>query len=289
MNTATYCGYVAIMGRANVGKSTLLNALLQRKISITSRKPQTTRFNILGIKTTGAHQFIYVDTPGLQPQEKRQLNQYLTKEALRMVNDVDVIVFVVEGLLWKKEDELVLEKLRAASCPVVLVINKVDKIAAKAALLPHIQNLSAKFSFAAIVPLSAAKGWQLSELEKVITPHLPESVWLFPPEQTTDRDQRFFIAEIIREKLTRLLGKELPYSLMVEVERMVEKKNILVINAVIFVETANQKIIVIGAKGEKLKQIGTLARKDLEKELTRKVFLELWVKVKSDWIKKIIL
>lgn len=284
MNTPqTHAGYVAILGRPNVGKSTLLNQMLGKKISITSRKPQTTRHKILGIKTTGNFQAMYVDTPGLHNKNEKMLNRYMNKAALSMLSDVDVIVFMVAGTVWREEDEMVLQILHQAKCPIILAINKVDLVAQKERLLECIKNISQKLKFTAVVPLSAQNGTNVLMLEEAVQKLFPESPFFFPPEQSTDRDNSFLVAEIVREKLTRFLGQELPYAISVMVDQMEVKKNIMHISAIIYVERDGQKAIIIGKNGEVLKKVGTLARKDMEELFAQKVFLQLWVKVKSGW------
>ena len=277
------CGYVALVGRPNVGKSTLLNHLRGQKISITSKRPQTTRHRILGIKTIDTAQFIYVDTPGLHQYEGRAMNRHMNREALRALQQVDVVVFMVEGLRWTGDDELVLKELASVSCPVLLAVNKVDLITDKQSLLPGLQALSGKRDFEQIVPLSATTGRNVAELESVIESLLPESVPFFPEDQITDRSERFLVAERVREKLFRKLGKELPYGITVEIERFRREQNIVHIHALIWVERASQKSIVIGRQGRVLKEVGREARVELEPLLDSKVNLKLWVKVKEGW------
>ncbi len=277
------CGLVALIGRPNVGKSTLLNHLLGQKLSITSRKPQTTRHQILGIKTTDQAQFVFVDTPGLHKPRKRALNRYLNRAASSVLPSVHAILFVVEALRWTEEDALVLEHVKRAGVPTILVVNKVDRIEDKAALLPYLAEVAQKHDFTAVVPVSALRHDNLDDLEAELLKLLPESEPMFPEDQITDRSVRFLAAEIIREKLMRSLGQELPYDLTVEVERFEEEGNLVRIGALIWVDRPNQKAIVIGKGGERLKQIGQQARKDIEAMLEHKVFLELWVKVKSGW------
>ncbi len=279
----TRCGYVAIIGRPNVGKSTLLNHILGQKLSITSRKPQTTRHRLLGINTQGDTQTIYVDTPGLHRGEKQALNRIMNRAASRAIYDVDVVVFIVDGLKWLDDDEWILRKLQHATCPVILAVNKMDKIPDKKQILPQLEQLEAKMKFATIVPISAIKGDNVEVLEQEITKRLPENPHYFPDDQISDRSERFLAAEIVREKLTRNLGQELPYSLTVDIEKFKLEKGILHIYAVIFVERDGQKAIVIGDKGEGLKRIGQQARYDMEKLFDSKVFLKLWVKVKKGW------
>lgn len=282
-DAAFRCGYVAIIGRPNMGKSTLLNHILGLKLSITSRKPQTTRHQILGVKTVENGQFIFVDTPGIHNGGQRAINRYMNRAASSVIHDVDVILFLVQALKWTEEDELVLKKLENVEAPVVLIVNKVDKIDNKNQLLPFLSEISSKFEFNNVIPVSAIRGDNLPELEKHILGLLPENPAFFQNDEYTDRSTRFLAAEIIREKLVRELGNELPYQTTVEIERYKDEEKITRINALILVETKGQKVIVIGDKGAKLKSIGTKARLDIEKLIDRKVFLQLWVKVKSGW------
>lgn len=279
----THCGYVAIVGRPNVGKSTLLNHLLGQKISITSRKPQTTRHRVLGIKTEGPIQAVFVDTPGIHREEPKAINRYMNKAATSAVSDVDVILFVIEALRWNDDDEHVLSKLKHAQAPVILVINKVDKIDDKAALLPFLNAMAERFNFAAMVPLCALRDKTFAGLEQEIEQRLPVGEHLFAEDQVTDRSMRFMAAELVREKIMRQLGQEVPYSMTVEIEKFSQEGHVWHIHALILVERAGQKAIVIGDHGKRLKQIGTDARKDIEKMLEAKVMLHLWVKVKSGW------
>lgn len=283
MTEAFRCGYVALIGRPNVGKSTLLNHLIGQKISITARKPQTTRHRVLGIKTLPETQFVYVDTPGMHRGEGRALHRYLNRAARSILPDMHVIVFVVEALKWVDEDSLALESLATITCPVILAINKIDRVPDKANLLPYLQEVSKKYSFAAIVPISALKSKQLDELEKAIRQYLPESSPYFPDDTLTDKSSRFIATEFIREKLVRNLAAELPYATSVEIEKFDESEKLLRINAVIYVERDNQKSIVIGKGGAMLKRIGQQAREDLERFFDKKVYLETFVKVKSGW------
>ncbi|NBI12894.1 GTPase Era [[Haemophilus] felis] len=284
LNQTTYCGFIAIVGRPNVGKSTLLNKILGQKISITSRKAQTTRHRIVGIHTEGAYQAVYVDTPGLHIEEKRAINRLMNRAASSAIGDVDLIIFVVDGTHWNDDDEMVLNKLRAAKSPVVLAINKVDNIKNKEDLLPFITEISAKFEFAQIVPISAEKRKNVDELEKIVRGSLREGLHHFPEEYVSDRSQRFMASEIIREKLMRFTGDELPYSVTVEIEQFkLNERGTYEINGLILVEREGQKKMVIGNKGQKIKQIGIEARSDMERLFDNKVHLELWVKVKSGW------
>jgi len=277
------CGYVAIIGRPNMGKSTLLNHMLGMKLSITSRKPQTTRHQIMGVKTVENGQFIFVDTPGIHSGGNKAINRYMNRAASSVIHDVDVVLFIVQSLKWTDEDELVLNKLKDIEVPVVLLVNKVDQVAEKDKLLPYLQKISEKYDFKNVLPISAMKGDNLPQLEKYLLELLPQGPAVFEEDQLTDRSTRFLVAEIIREKLVRELGNELPYQTTVEIERYKDEEKITRIHALILVETKGQKVIVIGDKGAKLKSIGTNARKDIEALIDRKVFLQLWVKVKSGW------
>ena len=277
-------GYVAIIGRPNVGKSTLINRVLGQKLCITSRRPQTTRHRILGIKTDDDSQLIYVDTPGLHIDDKKAMNRYMNRAAAASIDDVDVILFVVDGMNWTDEDEKVLERLKvSAKAPVILVINKMDKLADKEVMLPHIQKLSAQFDYANVFPISARKGMNLDELEKQIKQLVPEGDLIFPEDQITDRSSRFLAAELVREQLFRHLGQELPYSITVEIEQFDDEKDLYRIGAVIYVERDGQKAIVIGKKGDLLKSVGKDARSEMESLFGHKVFLRLWVKVREGW------
>jgi GTP-binding protein Era len=277
------CGYVALIGRPNVGKSTLLNRILGQKISITSRRPQTTRHRVLGIKTEDSVQAIYVDTPGIHAFNGRAMNRHMNRAASRALQDVDVVVFLVEGVRWMADDELVLEKLQDLECPVILAVNKVDLLDSKELLLPGLQALSEKRAFHQIIPISARKGDNIPALESCITSLLPLAPPMFPEDQVTDRSVRFLSAELVREKLFRMLGKELPYGLTVEIEQFRSESNITHIHALIWVERKSQKFIVIGKQGRVLKEAGQQARRDIEELVGKQVNLKLWVKVKEGW------
>ncbi|MDD1618533.1 MAG: GTP-binding protein Era [Methylococcaceae bacterium NSP1-1] len=277
------CGFVALIGRPNVGKSTLMNHLLKQKISITSRKPQTTRHRILGINTTEAGQAIYMDTPGMHSSEKRALNRYLNRTAETTLLGVDVIVWLIDGLSWHEYDEVIFKKLEQAGLPVILAVNKVDKVKDKDAILTFFAEARHRFPFEHLIPISALKRTNLDQLESLIMTLLPTSDLIYPEDQITDRPERFLAAEIIREKLTRRLGDELPYALTVEIERYEELPGITKIYAIIWIERLTQKNIVIGKEGEMLKKVGTDARFDIEKLIGQKVYLQLWVKVKKNW------
>ena len=277
------CGFVAIIGRPNVGKSTLMNHLLKQKISITSRKPQTTRHRILGISTTDEGQAIYLDTPGMHNDEKRALNRYLNRTADSTLLGVDVVVWLIDGPEFQEYDDIIFKKLEQAGLPVILAVNKVDRLKDKNAMLAFFAEAIKRYPFAHLVPISALKDTNLAQLESLVMSLLPEQDLIYPEDQVTDRPERFLAAEIVREKLTRRLGAELPYELTVEIERYEEQLNITKIYALIWVSRLSQKNIVIGKDGEMLKQIGTDARKDIEKLLDQKVYLQLWVKVKRGW------
>jgi len=275
-------GYIAIIGRPNVGKSTLLNKLLQQKISITSKKAQTTRFRINGILTDEQTQFVFVDTPGFQTQYTNRLNTAMNRVVTQSMQDVDVILFVIEAMHFDQRDLSAL-KILPKNIPVILVINKIDKLADKNQLLPFLSNMAKAFEFAAIIPVSAIHKMQLPELLTTIRTYLPVNQPLFDKDEITDRSQRFIAGEFIREKLFRLVGDEIPYSTSVMVDQFNLEGDLHKIYATILVEKPNQKAIIIGKKGEKLKQIASQARKDMELLLGGKVYLEVWVKVKSGW------
>lgn len=276
-------GYVAFIGSPNVGKSTLLNQLLGKKVSITSRKPQTTRQRVLGIKNTDTAQVVYVDTPGLHQDMPRAMNRLMNRVARASLHDVDVLVFLVDARGWTEKDDWVLTQLASAGVPVILAINKIDRLESPSALLPYIEAVSQKFSFQAIVPICAKTGDQVDQLEAAIQACLHEGPALFPPEQFTDRSDRFIAAELIREKILRFLGQELPYATTVTIELLENQPTIVKLSAIIWVEKAGQKAIVIGKGGEQLKKIGQAARKALEAHFGKKVFLQTWVKIKSNW------
>ncbi len=280
-----HCGFVAIVGRPNVGKSTLLNQLLGQKVSITSRKAQTTRHRIVGIDTQGDDQIIYIDTPGLHIEEKRAINRLMNRAASSSIGDVELVIFVVEGTHWNEDDEMVAGKLKDCKAPILLLINKIDNVTDKTQLLPHIQEVSQKINFLDVVPISAEKGEGIDIIKDIVKKHLPVGQHHFPEDYITDRSQRFMASEIIREKLMRFLGDELPYSVTVEIEQfnVDERSGMYRINGLILVERDGQKKMVIGNKGEKIKKIGIEARKDMQLFFDNKVHLELWVKVKAGW------
>ena len=278
-----HSGFVAIVGRPNVGKSTLLNCFIGQKLAITSHKPQTTRHSILGVKSREDGQLVYVDTPGIHRRGNQPMNRYLNRTASAVLADVDVLLFVVQAGVFNREDKLVLNKIIDTKRPVIMAINKIDLLEDKAELLPFIEEVSAMHEFVEILPVSAKQGKQVENLENKILSLLPEQENLFPEDQLTDRSERFFAAELIREQITRNYHMELPYATTVEIEQFKEEDKLYRIAAVIYVERAGQKNILIGKKGEALKQVGTQARKAMENFYQKKVFLQLWVKVKNSW------
>ncbi len=278
------CGFAALIGRPNVGKSTLLNALIGHKVSIVSHKPQTTRHRVLGLVNLPQAQIAFVDTPGLHRQEGRALNRAMNRAASAAALDADVIVFVVEALRFGAEDELALQRASEAGKPIVAVVNKVDLVQPRERLLPYLADLARRHDFVEVVPVSARSERDVRQLAAIIATHLPESPPLFPADQLTDRSDNFRIAEIIREKLTLELNEELPYGIAVEVEGTgQEDDGQLVVSAVIWVDRPGQKPIVIGAGGERLKRVGSAARRELNELLGRRLHLKLWVKVREDW------
>ncbi|HET8552031.1 MAG TPA: GTPase Era [Gammaproteobacteria bacterium] len=276
-------GFVALIGRPNVGKSTLLNRFVEQKISIVSRKPQTTRQRVLGIKTTSNAQLVFIDTPGLHGGQRKEINRQMNRAAAGAALDADLVLWVVEAPRWQDGDDFVLQRLADSPHPVGIVVNKIDRVKPRDRLLPYLQEIAAKRDFAFVTPVSASSGENIERLEQVVTAHLPVSPPLFPADQVTDLPQRLWAAEIIREKLLEVLREELPHAVAVEVESWQEEGKLLKVSAVIWVERDSQKAIVIGRKGSVLKSAGQAARLDLERELDQKVFLELWVKVKSGW------
>lgn len=278
-----HCGYIAIIGRPNVGKSTLLNHILQTKLSITSRKPQTTQQQILGIKTQANTQAIYVDTPGLHQVMHKPINRYMNRVASHALIDVNVIIWVVDITRWTEDDDWVLEKLKHLTTPILIALNKTDRTKDKSIVLQALKQLHEKLPNAVVIPISAKQGQQVAKLEEIAASYLPEQEFFFPPEQHTDRNQRFLVAELIREKIIRCTGEELPYAIAIEIEQFEKVGQVQHISAVIWVEKPGQKKILIGTGGEQLKTIGQQARLDCQKLLNSKVFLRLWVKVKRGW------
>lgn len=282
----TRCGFIAIVGRPNVGKSTLMNRILGQKISITSRRPQTTRHQVMGVKTEGYVQTIYVDTPGIHLMKKdrnRAINQFMNQTATQALRDVDAVVFIVDRSRWTEEDQIVLDRLASVKVPVILAVNKIDWVKEKESLLPELQALASKRDFAAILPISAKQGTGVAALEEEVARHLPHNPHFFPEDQITDRSQRFLAAELVREKVMRQLGDELPYRLTVEIERFSEQGPVIHIDALLHVERDGQKKILIGEQGSRLKSIGRDARLEMERLFDSKVMLRLWVKVKRGW------
>ena len=288
-------GYVAIVGRPNVGKSTLMNHLLGQKLSITSRKPQTTRHRIHGILSNDEMQAVFVDTPGIHRNEVRAINERMNKAAVSALVDVDLVLFVVDSDQWRDDDLLVLQKLGDTNLTVVLVINKADTLKDKGSVLPLIETFNDSFDFADIVPVSALKNQNLDRLQEVIASHLPIADPIYDTEQITDRSERFLASEIIREKIMRSAGDEVPYDLTVQIDGFKDeaahvdpktgrpRKACTFIDATIYVERSGQKAIVIGDKGQRIKQVGMDARKDMEQLFDKKIMLTLWVKVKRGW------
>jgi GTP-binding protein Era len=283
MATPYRSGLITFIGRPNVGKSTLLNRLVGQKISITSRRPQTTRHRIMGISTRENAQIVYVDTPGLHVGKGKMINRFMNRAATGALQGVDCIAMVITANGWQEADERVLEVVRRQEQPVVLVINKMDLLKRREQLLPLIEQSKERMDFAAIIPVSATTGTNIGELEQALVAQLPQQAPLFPEDQLTDRSERFMAAEFIREQIFRSLGQEVPYSVAVEIERFETEKRVLHINALIWVEKAGQKAILIGKGGDRLKQIGTAARKEMERFFQRKVNLALWVKVREGW------
>ena len=276
-------GFVTVVGRPNVGKSTLVNRLLGQKVAAVSPRPQTTRRRQLGILTTAQAQVIFMDTPGLHKHNDKALNRYMNRSASTALKDVDVVVFVVDRTRWTDEDQMVLEKVQHVQCPILLAVNKADRLEDKSELLPHLEWLASQLPQAEVVPISALHGQNLDTLERLVAEHLPESEHFYPEDQITDRSSRFLAAELIREKIMRQLGAELPYQITVEIEEFKQEGRVLHIHGLILVERDGQKKIIIGDKGERIKRIGQDARKDMETMFDSKVMLNLWVKVKGGW------
>ncbi|WP_456449217.1 GTPase Era [Thiolapillus sp.] len=276
-------GHVALVGRPNVGKSTLLNRLLGQKLAITSHKPQTTRHSILGINTLDDGQIIYIDTPGMHQRGDKAMNRYLNRTATSVLAGVDLVVMLVDAGNWTEEDEMVLQRVHRSKLPVMLVVNKIDTLKQREDLLPLLASLTQKTGIETVVPVSARSGDNCDHLEKTILQALPEGENFYAEDQITDRPERFFAAELIREQITRRYHKELPYSATVEIEEFDVQPHIYRIGAIIWVERQNQKAILVGKGGQALKETATEARKELEKFFQSKVYLRLWVKVKKSW------
>jgi GTP-binding protein Era len=283
---ANHCGYVALVGRPNVGKSSLLNRLIGQKLAITSHKPQTTRHTILGIHTRTGGQLLYVDTPGIHQRvdsKRRALGHYLNRAAKAMLADVDLIVLLVEALRWTEEDEQVIKALAETQRPVVLAVNKVDRLTDKTQLLPFLQQMASRYAFTEIIPVSATKGINTDKLENLLLGLLPESDNLFGEDELTDRSERFFAAELLREQLTRRYAQEIPYALTVEIEKFEDEGERYRINALVWVERESQRKILLGKQGEAMKQSASEARKAMMEFFDKRVHLEVWVKVKQSW------
>lgn len=277
------CGFVAVVGRPNVGKSTLINSMMGRKVTIVTAKPQTTRHRILAVRTGENEQVIFVDTPGLHRNAGRAMNRLMNRTAVSALADADLVLFVVEATRWTEEDEDVLDRIKTAKIPCIALLNKIDAVHPKQRLLAAIDEMSRRHDFVEIIPVSARKRDNLDVLEASIRPRLPESPPLFPAEMQTDRSPQFYAAEVIREKLTIHLREELPYGLTVQIEQYSEDRDRLTIHAIVWVERDSQKGIVVGKGGQMLKKVGQEARLALAKQLHRSVHLELWVKVKDNW------
>ena len=279
----TRCGYAALIGRPNVGKSTLLNYLLGQKVSITSRKPQTTRHRLIGIKTDENTQVLYVDTPGIHDGQKKAINRYMNQTAVSVLRDVDVVVWMTDRASWNEDDEKARDAMRELGCPLIIAVNKIDLLAGQDVLVKKLTELAENFPDAELVPISATTGENVSVLEGLVSAAMPPGRFLFPDDQITDRSVRFMVAETVREKIMRQLGEELPYAVTVQVDEFKDDGKTIHIDMTAYVERQGQKVILIGKSGQRLKRIGTDARTDIEALLSRKVMLNLWVKVKSGW------
>jgi len=282
-DTEFRCGFVAVVGRPNVGKSTLINSIMGSKVSIVTAKPQTTRHRILAVHTTKSAQILFVDTPGIHRNAGKAMNKLMNRTAISVLMDADLILFVVEASRWTEEDDDVLRRVIKSGKPTMALLNKVDSVHPREALLERLSEMAQRHEFPELIPISAKKGDNLAVLLDAIPPYLPESPALFPEKMRTDRSREFHAAEVIREKLTLMLHQELPYGLTVQIERFEQEKDRIAINAIIWVERDSQKGIVVGKGGSRLKQVGTAARVDLKNQLGQSVHLELWVKVKQNW------
>ena len=278
-----HSGFAALVGRPNVGKSTLLNALVGEKLSIVTPRPQTTRHRILGVVTLPQAQIAFVDTPGLHAKAARALNKAMNRTATAALEDADLVVLVVEALRWTAEDDLALARIVRADRPAIAAVNKIDRVRPRERLLPYLGELGTRHPFLAIVPVSALRADNVADLRDTIAAHLPRGPVLFPQGELTDRSVSFRIAETIREKLTLELNQEVPYGIAVEVERLTEEDGVLTVDAAIWVDREGQKPIVIGARGERLKRVGRAARLALNQMLGRRLHLNLWVKVRANW------
>ena len=277
------CGFVAVVGRPNVGKSTLINSIMGSKVSIVTAKPQTTRHRILAVHTTEEVQVLFIDTPGLHRTSGKAMNRVMNRTAVSALSDADLVLFIIEASRWTEEDDDVLKRIVDSGIPCIALLNKVDTIHPREALFEFLSAMAERHDFAEIIPVSAKKGDNLDALLEKIPEFLPESPALYPEAMRTDRSREFHAAEVIREKLTLMLHQELPYGLSVQIERFAEEDERIAINAIIWVERDSQKGIVVGKGGSRLKQVGTAARVELKAQLGRSVHLELWVKVKENW------
>ena len=277
------CGFVTVAGRPNVGKSTLVNRIVGRKLSITSNRPQTTRHRILGIASSDASQIVFVDTPGIHTGHARALNRYMNRVASRALIGVDLIMMVIEASGWIHDDDHILDRIGAEAVPVILVLNKIDRIKCREGLLPVLDDVARRYDFAATVPVCARTGENMERLQDVVEARVPIGPPVFPRDHFTDRSEAFLVAEIVREKLIRRLGQELPHRLTVEIERFVERERHALLNVLVLVERKQHKAIVIGSNGQRLKEAGSAARRDIARMLGRPVHLEIWVKVREGW------
>ena len=279
-----FCGYISIIGKPNVGKSTIINNFLGKKVSITSRKSQTTRNNILGVKTNGNNQMIFIDTPGMHVKSQKTMNKILNKSAQSIIEDSDIVLFVLQRLTLDKDDELILEKLKGKNLKVICVINKIDQIEDKNKLLPYIEKVSSIYDFLEVLLISAKTNDGVDDLMTIIEDNLPKNSHIYDDNfSLVDKDRKFIFSEFIREKIIRKLGDELPHDTFVQIDMIEDKADITEIHSTIYVNRNSQKQIVIGSGGNVLKKIGQEARKEMEKELNKKVFLKTWVKVKKNW------
>ncbi len=276
-------GYVALIGRPNVGKSTLLNRLLGQKMAITSHKPQTTRHRILAVLTGEQGQIVYIDTPGIHQRGEKAMNRYLNRTAHTTLLDVDLAVFVCQALAWQAEDDKVLNAIRQAGVPAIAAVNKIDTVQPRERLLPFLAQLGQRYDFREIVPISAKDGTQVDDLNRLVLHHLPQGELIFPEDQVTDRPERFFAAEILREQIIRRYHRELPYAVTVEIERFEEEPGRYVIGAVIWVEREGQRAILLGHEGKAMKEAASAARRNMVEFFDTRVHLDVWIKVKKSW------
>ena len=279
----TRSGMVALVGRPNVGKSTLLNRLLGQKLAITSHKPQTTRHRILGIRTREDGQIVYIDTPGIHDRGRQAMNRYLNRAAHTALQEVDLVLFVVQALVWNREDQLVLDAIRRAGVPAMVAVNKVDTVKPRERLLPYLAELGRRHDFVEVVPVSAKEGTQVEVLDSLVLRQLPEGGPIYPEDQITDRPERFFAAEILREQIIRRYHEELPYAVTVEIERFEEEPGRYVIGAVIWVERESQRGILLGRQGQAMKEAASAARRNMAEFFDTRVHLDVWIKVKKSW------